>query len=101
MALKKIFEAFRNLTDAQRTYREICFLKAFRAHPNIIGMVDAIPAKNNQDLYLVFEYMESDLHNAITRKIFPSDKKSLYFPHIIYQILRGFLVDFRNFEFWK
>lgn len=38
MAVKKIFDAFRNETDAQRTFREIMFLRAFRNHPNIIQL---------------------------------------------------------------
>lgn len=36
--MKKIFDAFRNKTDAQRTFREIMFLRAFRNHPNIIQL---------------------------------------------------------------
>ena len=36
VALKKIFDAFRNPTDAQRTFREILFLQEFADHPNII-----------------------------------------------------------------
>lgn len=38
VAIKKIFDAFRNETDAQRTFREIMFLRAFRNHPNIIQL---------------------------------------------------------------
>lgn len=38
LAVKKIFDAFRDETDAQRTFREIVFLKAFRTHPNIIKL---------------------------------------------------------------
>lgn len=38
VAIKKIFDAFRNQTDAQRTYREIFFLQAFRRHPNVIKL---------------------------------------------------------------
>lgn len=37
-AVKKIFDAFRNQTDSQRTFREIMFLQAFRNHPNIIHL---------------------------------------------------------------
>jgi len=29
VALKKIFDAFRNQTDAQRTFREIMFLRSY------------------------------------------------------------------------
>ena len=39
LAVKKIFDAFRNKTDAQRTFREIVFLREFRDHPNIIRLL--------------------------------------------------------------
>lgn len=39
VAVKKIFDAFRDETDAQRTFREIVFLKAFRNHPNVIRLL--------------------------------------------------------------
>ena len=38
VAVKKIFDAFRNQTDAQRTFREIMFLQSFKNHPNIIKL---------------------------------------------------------------
>jgi len=57
VALKKIFDAFRNETDAQRTYREIVFLQEFGEHPNIIKLHDVIKADNDRDIYLVFEHM--------------------------------------------
>ena len=59
VAVKKIFDAFRNKTDAQRTFREIVFLKAFRGHPNIVQLLNVHKADNNRDLYLVFEYMNT------------------------------------------
>jgi len=57
VALKKIFDAFRNQTDAQRTYREIMFLQEFRDHPNIIRLHNVVKAENDKDIYLVFEFM--------------------------------------------
>lgn len=36
VALKKIFDAFQNATDAQRTFREIMFLQELANHDNII-----------------------------------------------------------------
>jgi len=36
VALKKIFDAFQNATDAQRTFREIMFLQEVNNHENII-----------------------------------------------------------------
>ena len=34
VALKKVFDAFHNSTDAQRTFREVMFLKELRQHEN-------------------------------------------------------------------
>lgn len=57
MALKKIFDAFQNKTDAQRTYREIFYLQQFTDHPNIVRLINIHRAINSNDIYLVFEYM--------------------------------------------
>uniref|UniRef100_A0A2R8NBZ2 mitogen-activated protein kinase n=1 Tax=Callithrix jacchus TaxID=9483 RepID=A0A2R8NBZ2_CALJA len=57
VAIKKIFDAFRDKTDAQRTFREITLLQEFGEHPNIISLLDVIRAQNDRDIYLVFECM--------------------------------------------
>lgn len=57
VALKKCFDAFRNATDAQRTFREVMYLQELVGHDNIIRLVNIIRAENDRDLYLVFEYM--------------------------------------------
>ena len=69
VALKKIFDAFQNATDAQRTYREIIFLQQMGNHENIIGLKNLLKADNDKDIYLVFEFMETDLHAAIRANI--------------------------------
>ena len=55
--MKKIFDAFANPTDAQRTFREILFLQAFSDNDNVVQLLDVIKAKNDNDIYLVFEFM--------------------------------------------
>lgn len=57
VAVKKIFDAFRNPTDAQRTFREIMFLQEFSSHSNIVRLHLVHRAMNNKDIYLVFEFM--------------------------------------------
>jgi mitogen-activated protein kinase 15 len=59
-ALKKVFGAFRNNIDAQRTYREVEILQKID-HPNIIKLHKVLGAENKEDLYLIFELMEADL----------------------------------------
>ena len=57
VAVKKIFDAFANPTDAQRTFREILFLQAFSNHDNVVQLLNVIKANNDKDIYLVFEFM--------------------------------------------
>lgn len=83
VALKKIFDAFQNATDAQRTYREIMFLQALN-HDNIIKLLNVLKADNDKDIYLVFEYMDTDLHAVIRAGILEEIHKQ----YIIYQNLK-------------
>ncbi len=84
LALKKIFDAFQHATDAQRTYREIEILKQLD-HPNIIKLIDTIRADNNKDVYLLFEFMEADLHNVISEGIL----KDVHIRFIVYQLAKA------------
>ncbi|XP_019409296.1 PREDICTED: mitogen-activated protein kinase 15 isoform X2 [Crocodylus porosus] len=86
VAVKKIFDAFRNRTDAQRTFREIMFLQEFGEHPNIIKLLDVIRAQNDKDIYLVFESMETDLHAVIKKGSLLKDIHKCY---ILYQLLKA------------
>ena len=83
LALKKIFDAFQNSTDAQRTFREIMFLQEMD-HENIIKLYNVIRADNDKDIYLVFEYMETDLHAVIRAKILEDIHKQ----YVMYQTLK-------------
>ncbi|XP_041974769.1 extracellular signal-regulated kinase 2 [Aricia agestis] len=86
VAIKKIFDAFCNQTDAQRTFREIIFLQSFRNHPNIVKLHSIHRALNNRDIYLGFEYMETDLHNVIKRG---NILKDIHKRYIMYQMLKA------------
>ncbi|XP_040190278.1 mitogen-activated protein kinase 15 [Rana temporaria] len=86
VAVKKIFDAFRNRTDAQRTFREIMFLQEFGEHPNIIKLLNVIRAQNDKDIYLVFEYMETDLHAVIKKG---NLLKDIHMRFILYQLLKS------------
>ncbi|XP_055296591.1 mitogen-activated protein kinase 15-like [Sitodiplosis mosellana] len=86
VAVKKIFDAFRNETDAQRTFREIMLLRALRNHPNIIQLYSIHRATNHMDIYLSFEFMESDLHNVIKRG---SILKDIHKRYVMFQVLNA------------
>lgn len=57
VALKKCYDAFRNATDAQRTFREVMYLQELAGHENIIRLLNIIRAKNDRDIYLAFDHM--------------------------------------------
>nr|XP_037855957.1 mitogen-activated protein kinase 15 isoform X6 [Chlorocebus sabaeus] len=131
VAIKKIFDAFRDKTDAQRTFREIMLLQVsglgppaqspspgtalsrqernpaswppehspswpsshlqlspqeFGDHPNIISLLDVIRAENDRDIYLVFEFMDTDL-NAVIRK--GGLLQDVHLRSIFYQLLQA------------
>jgi len=85
VALKKVFDAFHNATDAQRTFREVMFLQELAGHANIVTLFTIIRAENNKDLYLVFDFMETDLHAVIRANLLEDVHKK----YIIYQILKA------------
>lgn len=85
VAVKKVFDAFQNATDAQRTFREIMFLQELNGHENIIRLLNVIRAENERDIYLVFDFMETDLHAVIRANILQDIHKQ----YIIYQILKA------------
>lgn len=85
VALKKCFDAFQNATDAQRTFREIMFLQELNGHENIVSLLNVLKADNDQDIYLICDYMESDLHAVIRAKILEEIHKQ----YIIYQLLKA------------
>lgn len=41
------------------------FLQELNGHENIVRLLNIIKAENNKDIYLVFDYMDTDLHAVI------------------------------------
>ena len=85
VALKKVFDAFHNATDAQRTFREIMFLQELNGHENIVRLLNIIKAENDKDIYMVFDYMETDLHAVIRAKILEGNN----YPHPSVNFIRN------------
>ncbi|NWI67280.1 MK15 kinase, partial [Todus mexicanus] len=89
VAVKKIFDAFRNRTDAQTLHADswgLLPLQEFGEHPNIIKLLDVIRAQNDKDIYLIFESMETDLHAVIKKGNLLKDIHKRY---ILYQLLKA------------
>lgn len=66
VAIKKINNVFDNRVDALRTLRELKLLRHLR-HENVIALKDIMmPARRSfKDVYLVYELMDTDLHQII------------------------------------
>ncbi|THU72360.1 hypothetical protein C4D60_Mb04t11280 [Musa balbisiana] len=67
VAIKKISNAFDNIIDAKRTLREIKLL-CHMNHENVIAIKDIIRPPNREnfnDVYIVYELMDTDLHHII------------------------------------
>jgi serine/threonine protein kinase len=88
VAIKKISNAFENVIDAKRTLREIKLVRHL-FHENIVQIKDIIPPTNRamfKDVYVVYELMDTDLHQIIRSPQPLSDDHVQYF---LYQVLRG------------
>ncbi|XP_042046314.1 mitogen-activated protein kinase homolog MMK2-like isoform X1 [Salvia splendens] len=88
VAIKKIGNAFDNRIDAKRTLREIKLLRHMN-HDNVIAIKDIIrpPQKESfNDVYIVYELMDTDLHHVIQSNQTLTD---YHFRYFLYQILRG------------
>lgn len=85
VAIKKITNAFDNVTDARRTLREIRLLRSLK-HDNIIALCDVMtPAayESFTEVYLVYELMDTDLHQIIRSPQALSDE---HFQYFMYQV---------------
>lgn len=67
VAIKKIQNVFDNVADATRILREIKLLRLLK-QPDVVEVKHILlpsDPRNFQDIYVVFELMESDLHTVI------------------------------------
>ena len=90
VAIKKVTNAFDDLEDARHILREIKLLSFFD-HDNIVTLLDVAKPENKlnyNDVYVITDLMETDLHRVIYSRQELTDEHIQYF---IYQILRGTL----------
>ncbi|XP_058210889.1 mitogen-activated protein kinase 15-like isoform X1 [Rhododendron vialii] len=88
VAIKKINDIFEHVSDATRILREIKLLRLLR-HPDIVEIKHILlpPSRREfKDIYVVFELMESDLHQVIKAN---DDLTPQHYQFFLYQLLRG------------
>lgn len=96
LTASQIKDVFVDLVDAKRILREIKVLSTlssvicleFVHHANVIKLLEVIqPCEPDfSDVYLVFEYMPTDLEKVISSKMNLTDEHIKFF---MYQLLRG------------
>ncbi|KAE9453995.1 hypothetical protein C3L33_14166, partial [Rhododendron williamsianum] len=88
VAIKKINDVFEHVSDATRILREIKLLRLLR-HPDVVEIKHVMlpPSRREfRDIYVVFELMESDLHQVIKAN---DDLTPEHYQFFLYQLLRG------------
>ncbi|XP_051122228.1 mitogen-activated protein kinase 17-like isoform X2 [Andrographis paniculata] len=88
VAIKKINDIFEHVSEATRILREIKFLRLLR-HPDIVEIKHIMlpPCRREfKDIYVVFELMETDLHNVIKTN---DDLTPGHHQFFLYQLLRA------------
>ena len=88
VAIKRINHVFEHISDGVRILREIKLLRHLN-HPDIVTIKDIIlppSPKDFRDIYVVFELMETDLHQVIRANDDLTDEHHQY---LLFQMLRG------------
>mmetsp|Transcript_17447 Transcript_17447/g.32933 ORF Transcript_17447/g.32933 Transcript_17447/m.32933 type:complete len:410 (-) Transcript_17447:35-1264(-) len=87
IAIKQVARAFDCVVDGKRILREVKLLRHFK-HENILKILDLYrpESRNFEDIYIVTELMEADLHKVIYSKQTLDEEHHQWFMH---QLLRG------------
>ncbi|KAG9149979.1 hypothetical protein Leryth_010042 [Lithospermum erythrorhizon] len=88
VAIKKVTNIFEHISDAIRILREVKLLRLLR-HPDIVDIKRIMmpPSRREfKDIYVVFELMESDLHQVIKAN---DDLTHEHHRFFLYQMLRA------------
>ncbi|XP_015682776.1 serine/threonine-protein kinase NLK [Protobothrops mucrosquamatus] len=88
VALKKMPNVFQNLVSCKRVFRELKMLCFFK-HDNVLSALDILQPPHIdyfEEIYVVTELMQSDLHKII---VSPQPLSSDHVKVFLYQILRG------------
>lgn len=108
VAIKKINNVFGNRIDALRTLRELKLLRHIR-HENVIALKDVmmpVYKTSFQDVYLVYELMDTDLHHIIKSPQPLSTDHCKYFLYQVqprlfqYNFLSSWTSNYMNLKNW-
>eukprot|EP01053_Blabericola_migrator_P000781 Blabericola_migrator_1__780@NODE_1195_length_5142_cov_387_875271_g810_i0_p1_GENE_NODE_1195_length_5142_cov_387_875271_g810_i0NODE_1195_length_5142_cov_387_875271_g810_i0_p1_ORF_typecomplete_len537_score94_77Pkinase/PF00069_25/3_7e55Pkinase_Tyr/PF07714_17/3_4e25Kdo/PF06293_14/1_9e13Kinaselike/PF14531_6/2_2e06Pkinase_fungal/PF17667_1/1_6e06Pkinase_fungal/PF17667_1/2_5e03RIO1/PF01163_22/0_00024APH/PF01636_23/0_019APH/PF01636_23/2_9e03WaaY/PF06176_11/0_004WaaY/PF06176_11/3_6e03EcKinase/PF02958_20/0_ len=89
VAVKRIGDVFRDALDAKRILRELKVLRHLRNRVSIVNVLDVLAPRSPDfdEIYIVLECLESDLHKSMSYRI-TGDSLRL----TIFSLLRAFIV---------
>jgi len=88
VALKKLPNVFQSLVSSKRVFRELKMMRFFK-HENVLSCLDILQPPHIdffQEIYLITQLMQSDLHKII---VSPQHLSADHIKVFLYQILRG------------
>ncbi|KAG6617476.1 CMGC/MAPK protein kinase [Phytophthora cinnamomi] len=86
VAIKKVSPMAKRTVDAKHTLREVLLLQLLGKHPNVISIHNLSTNLKDDELYIVMDLMDTDMHRVIQSSQPLSDAHAKYFLH---QLLRG------------
>lgn len=86
VAIKRIRPMAAHTADAKHVLREVRLMRLLGAHENVISMFDLFCSERDDELYIVMELLDSDLHRIIQSPQPLTDAHHRYF---MYQLVRG------------
>eukprot|EP00953_Heterococcus_sp_UTEX-ZZ885_P016000 9018-Heterococcus_DN1.PRE.1 len=86
VAIKKISPVTSHSVDAKHVLREVRLMRHLGVHENIVTLQDLLYREQNDELYIVMELLDSDLHRIIQSSQTLKDEHHRIF---MLQLLRG------------
>ncbi len=86
VAIKKIQSMSKHAVNAKHVLREIRLMRYLSGHPNMLTLQNIYVDGCNDELYLVMDLMDSDLHKIIQS---PQPLSDSHFRYFMYQLFQG------------
>ena len=86
VAIKKITPISKHLSDAKHVLREIRLMRHLGKHENVVSLEDLVVREASDELYIVMELLDTDLHRVIQSK---QTLTEAHFRHFFFQLLCG------------
>ena len=93
MAIKKITPISQTNADGKHTLRELKILRHLGKHSQIVGLSSIHVNIDEDELYLIMDLYDTDLHRIIQS---PQQLGDAHFKHFLFQLLRGIRFSHRN-----